>query len=62
VDNKGEGGLLLGLRGNQPRDGDPRPKKKIYECFRAADTSQWQREFDFALPIIGLRNWDEIPK
>ncbi|HTJ01034.1 MAG TPA: DUF5722 domain-containing protein, partial [Dongiaceae bacterium] len=32
VDNANEGGLLLGLRSNQPREGDPHPKKKIYEC------------------------------
>ncbi len=60
VDNAGEGGLRLGLRSNQPRDGDPRPRKKIYECFRAADTPDWQPAFAFALPVIGLRNWDEV--
>ena len=60
VDSKGEGGLLLGLRSNQPRDGDPRPKKKIYECFRAADTPEWEKTFEFALPIIGLKDWDQV--
>ncbi len=60
VDNAGEGGLLFGLRGNQPRAGDPHPKKKIYDCFRAADTPQWPAAFAFALPIIGLTNWDEV--
>jgi len=60
VDNAGEGGLLLGLRGNQPRDGDPCPKKKIYDCFRAADTPGWEPAFAFALPIIGLTNWDQV--
>jgi len=60
VDNKGEGGLLLGLRSNQPRDGDPRPKKKIYECFRAADTPEWERTFEFALPLAGLKDWSEV--
>jgi hypothetical protein len=62
VDNKGEGGLLLGLRGNQPRDGDPRPKKRIYECFRAADTRAWENAFEFALPIVGLKSWDDVPR
>lgn len=61
VDNANEGGLLLGLRSNQPREGDPHPKKKIYECFRVADTPAWQPAFDFALPIAGLKSWDDLP-
>jgi len=60
VDNAGEGGLRLGLRSNQPRDGDLRPKKKIYDCFRAADTPEWRAAFEFALPVIGLKNWDDV--
>lgn len=62
VDNAHEGGLLLGLRGNQPRDGDSQPRKKIYDCFRAADTPEWQEAFEFALPVIGLRSWDEVER
>ena len=60
VDNAQEGGLLLGLRSNQPADGDPRPKKRIYECFRLADTTDWERAFEFALPVIGLKSWSEL--
>jgi hypothetical protein len=59
VDNKGEGGLLLGLRGMTPNAVEARPKKKIYECFRAADTPEWERSFEFALPIVGLKSWDD---
>ena len=59
VDNAHEGGLLLGLRSLQPKDGDPHPKKKIYDSFRAADTPDWAPAFEFALPVIGLRNWTE---
>ena len=55
VDHRNEGGLLLGLR----RWGDGRPKKRIYECFRLADTPEWSSAFEFALPIVGLDNWDE---
>ena len=62
VDNAHRGGLLLGLRGNQPRDGDSQPRKKIYDCFRAADTPEWQEAFEFALPVIGLRSWDEVER
>jgi len=59
VDNAHEGGLRLGLRSNQPKDGEPFPRKKIYDCFRAADTPEWERAFAFALPVIGLRSWDD---
>lgn len=60
VDHKDEGGLLLGLRSNQPREGEPRPRKKIYECFRRADTPEWEQAFAFALPVIGIMNWSQI--
>ena len=60
VDNDGEGGLLLGLRRNKPAGGEAQPKKRIYECFRLADTPQWEEAFAFALPIIGLKSWDEV--
>jgi hypothetical protein len=60
VDNKGEGGLLLGLRGLTPNETEARPKKKSWECFRAADTPEWEKRFEFALPVVGLKNWDEV--
>jgi len=59
IDHDGEGGLLLGLRRNKPVNDDPFPKKRIYDCFRAADTPQWEEAFAFALPLIGLKNWSE---
>ncbi len=61
IDNDQEGGLMLGLRGNRPREGEDRPKKKIYECFRLADTPEWKPAFEFALPIVGLADWDQKP-
>ena len=54
VDHRHEGGLMLGLR----RWDDAKTKKRIYECFRLADTPGWERAFQFALPIIGIENWD----
>jgi len=57
VDSLHEGGLLLGLRHNFPGEEEPHPKKKIYECFRAADTDEWEAAFEFALPIIGIEQW-----
>ena len=50
VDNDGEGGLRLGLRRNRPANGEAQPKKKIYECFRAADTPQWCKVFNSVMP------------
>jgi hypothetical protein len=49
-----EGGLRLGLRGVEPH----RAKKMIYECFRAADTPDWERHFAFALGVVGLPRWE----
>jgi hypothetical protein len=54
VDNAYEGGLNLGLR-----RGDM-SKKPIYEVFKAADTPEWKKAFEFALPIIGITSWKEI--
>jgi hypothetical protein len=59
IDHDGEGGLLLGLRRNKPAGGEPRPKKRIYECFQFADTPEWEKVFEFALPVIGLKDWSE---
>ena len=59
VDHPHEGGLLLGLRRYQAANGEARPKKRIYECFRLADTPQWKDAFNFALPVIGITNWSE---
>ncbi|MBT4273864.1 MAG: hypothetical protein HOD39_02895 [Verrucomicrobia bacterium] len=57
VDHRHEGGLLLGLR----RWDTAKKKKRIYECFRLADTPEWEGAFQFALPIIGLEDWDQKP-
>jgi hypothetical protein len=55
VDHPHEGGLNLGLWRR-----DPMTKKPIYEVFRAADTPEWKKAFEFALPIIGIKSWKEI--
>jgi hypothetical protein len=63
VDHSQEGGLRLGLWRNRPGSvADPLAQKRIYECFRLADTPQWRAAFDFALPLIGLKEWPERPK
>ena len=50
LDHDGEGGLLLGLRRNKPANGEARPRKLIYDCFRAADTPQWRTVFNSVIP------------
>ncbi len=63
VDHGHEGGLNLGLwtrNKNAANPAEPLSKKKIYEVFQAADRPDWQDAFEFALPIIGIRNWKEI--
>lgn len=57
VDHPNEGGLLLGLRRFTPDETEARPEKRIYECFRLADTPEWEEAFAFALPIVGLDKW-----
>ncbi len=56
VDHPHEGGLHLGLR-DYFEDRPERPKKKIYDCFKFADTPRWKQTFEFALPIVGLEAW-----
>ena len=63
VDNATEGGLNLGLWRRDPNStAQPSGKRPIYEVFRLADTPQWQKAFEFALPIIGIKSWEEIER
>ena len=63
VDHPAEGGLHLGLwRPNAPdsASGEKFVKKKSYEVFWHADMPDWEQAFEFALPVIGIKAWDEI--
>jgi hypothetical protein len=63
VDHGAEGGLNLGLwtRNKSSRSAaEPLGKKKIYEVFKAADTAAWPQAFEFALPVIGIKRWEEL--
>jgi len=63
VDFRDEGGLRLGLwtrNEMSPGPGDPGRPKRIYEVFRMADTPAWASAFEFARPIIGIRDWAEL--
>ena len=61
VDNRGEGGLNLGLWTRQAASGaTPDRRRPIYDVFKAADTAEWQPAFESALPVIGLTNWSQV--
>lgn len=65
VDHRDEGGLRLGVwRRNEASANpcEPTAKKKIYEVFRLADTPEWEPAFAFALPVIGIKSWDELAR
>jgi hypothetical protein len=63
VDHGEEGGLNLGLwsRNTTARfPAEPARRKQIYEVFKAADTAEWRQHFEFALPVIGIKAWEEL--
>ncbi len=63
VDHGAEGGLNLGLwtrNKNSRSAAEPARKKLSYEVFKAADTPEWERAFQFALPIIGIQDWKAV--
>jgi hypothetical protein len=39
----------------------PDRPKKIREVFARADTADWESTFAFALPVLGIKSWDEFP-
>lgn len=61
VDVRGEGGLLLGVRGLKPLDGSAPygPKKKSWETFRVSGTPAFESEAAFALAHAGYSSWSE---
>lgn len=61
VDNGGEGGLNLGLWRRDPATvSKPSEKRPMYEVFRVADTPHWRTAFQFALPVIGIKSWNDL--
>ena len=61
VDNRGEGGLNLGLWTRQAASvGTPDRKRPIYAVFQAADTAGWEKAFEPSLSVIGLTNWNQV--
>jgi len=59
-DFRGEGGLRLGLR-RFPDDIDaPSGKKPIWNLYQSLDTPKENEACAFALPIIGIKDWEEV--
>lgn len=64
VDHRLEQGLKLGLWTGDPEAASPESplkKKFIWKVFKHADTPQWAKYFEFAKPIVGLKEWSDSP-
>ena len=64
VDHREEGGLRLGLwtsDSNAVSPEFPLRKKYIWDVFKYADTPQRERYFEFAKPILGIKDWSDTP-
>jgi hypothetical protein len=63
VDHAHEGGLRLGLWENKAGSiADPGRTRMIHDLFKKAGTGQWSDAAQFALPVTGLKSWDELAK
>ncbi|MBL9117340.1 MAG: hypothetical protein JNJ83_20195 [Verrucomicrobiaceae bacterium] len=63
VDHAHEGGVKFGLWTNKPGSvAEPERQKKIYQVFKAAGTPAWAEVSAFALPICGVKSWEEAWK
>ena len=62
IDHEREGGLNLGLWTVKPGSITwPAEKKKSWYVFQALDTDKEREAFEFALPIIGIKTWADLP-
>ncbi|WP_265593513.1 DUF5722 domain-containing protein [Verrucomicrobium sp. BvORR034] len=61
ADDRSEGGLRLGLRKFRDDAGDPLGIKPIWHLYQAIGTPEWDKASAFALPILGIKSWDEVP-
>ena len=63
VDHAHEGGLRLGLWSFKPGTiSEPYKKRQFSDLFLKAGTPAWPEAATFALPITGLKSWDELTK
>lgn len=59
IDNRGEGGLRIGLRKFPDEPGDPLGKKPIWQLYQALGTPREDKACAPYLPVIGLSSWNE---
>lgn len=60
VDHAHEG-LNLGLWTRKPDSiATPDRKRRMYDLFRVAGTSEWESAFSFALPVVGVERWEQL--
>ena len=59
-DQRGEGGLRIGVRRFVDDETDPAGRKPAWFVFQAFGTDKEEQKFEFAKKIIGIDNWDEI--
>ncbi|MBX3257230.1 MAG: hypothetical protein KF862_24060 [Chitinophagaceae bacterium] len=60
VDDRGEGGLRIGLRRFLDDKDDPGGKKPVWYVFRDIETAREESSCEFAKPVIGINHWDEV--
>jgi hypothetical protein len=59
-DNRGEGGLRLGLRRFPDAKEEPGGKKPIWHVYKHLDTPQEDSATAFAKSMIGIDSWDQV--
>lgn len=59
-DQRGEGGLRIGIRRFPDDKDDPSGRKPAWFVFQAFGTDREEEAFEFAKKIIGIDSWDQI--
>lgn len=60
MDNRGEGGLRIGLRRFPDDEEDPAGKKPVWYVFRDLGTPAQEKAIEFAKDVIGIDDWEEV--
>jgi hypothetical protein len=60
ADDRSEGGLRLGLCKFADDPQDPHGRKPSWHLYQAIGTDGWEEAARFALPIIGIKDWNEV--
>jgi hypothetical protein len=60
VDNRGEGGLRIGLRRFPDDKDDPSGRKPVWDVYRALDTEHEAEATERYKSVVGVKGWDEV--